>query len=146
MGKLIGTGTQGPVPYTYWTYCGGRYYRYRCQQTSYGPPTVNLTAPGGANGYPELVFADASAGIGQPGCGSSANTGVITLSATSGGAPVASQSGRYGKGGSNYNPYAMYFPFSLTFTLPAGQSGQITLTGGENGLGCGSVQYAVYQL
>ena len=146
MGRLIATGTQGPTTYTYWTYCGSRYYRYRCQQTGEGPPTVNLAAPGGGNGYPELVFASASAGIGQGGCGSSANTGVITLSATSGGAPVDSQSGRYGKGGSNYNPNAMYFPFGLTFTLPAGQSGQIQLTGGENGLGCGSIQYAVYQL
>ena len=142
IGKLLATGTQGPTTYTYWTYCGGRYYRYRCQQTGEGPPTINLTA----SSAPELVFADASAGIGEGGCGSSANTGIITLSATSGGAPVASQSGRYGKGGSNYNPNAMYFPFSLTFTLPAGQSGQITLTGGENGLGCGSIQYAVYQL
>ena len=142
MGKLLVTGTQGPTTYTYWTYCGSRYYRYRCQQTGEGPPTINLTA----SSSPELIFADASAGIGQGGCGSSANTGIITLSATSGGAPVASQSGRYGKGGSNYNPNAMYFPFSLTFTLPAGQSGQIRLTGGENGLGCGSIQYAVYQL
>ena len=50
------------------------------------------------------------------------------------------------QGGSNYNPNAMYFPFSLTFTLPAGQSGQIQLAGGENGLGCGSIRYAVYQL
>ena len=142
MGKLITTGTQGPTTYTYWTYCGNRFYRYRCQQTGEAPPTVNLTAPSS----PELIFADASAGIGQGGCGPSAGTGVITLSATSGGAPVASQSGRYGKGGSNYNPYAMYFPFSLVFTLPAGQSGQIQLAGGENGLGCGSIQYAVYQL
>ena len=142
MGRLIATGTQGHTTYTYWTYCGSRYYRYRCQQTGEGPPTVNLSA----SSAPELVFADASAGIGQGGCGSSAGTGVITLSATSGGAPVASQSGQYGKGGSNYNPYAMYFPFSLTFTLPAGQNGQIQLTGGENGLGCGSIQYAVYQL
>ncbi len=141
MGKLLATGTQGPVTYTYWTYCGSRFYRYRCQQTGSGPPSVNLTA----SSAPELVFASASAGIGLGGCGSSANTGIITLSATSGGAPVASQSGRYGKGGSNYNPNAMYFPFSLTFTLPAGQSGQIQLTGGENGLGCGSIQYAVYQ-
>ena len=146
LGKLVTTGTQGHTTYTYWTYCGNRYYRYRCQQTGEGPPTVDFTAPSGANGYPELVFADASAGIGQGGCGPSAGTGVVTLSATSGGAPVASQSGRYGKGGSNYNPYAMYFPFSLTFMLPAGQSGQITLTGGENGLGCGSIQYAVYKL
>ena len=142
MGKLLATGTQGPTTYTYWTYCGSRYYRYRCQQTGEGPPTVNLTA----SSAPELVFASASAGIGQGGCGSSANTGIVTLSATSGGAPVDSQSGRYGKGGSNYNPNAMYFPFSLTFTLPAGQSGQIQLSGGENGLGCGSIQYAVYQL
>jgi hypothetical protein len=59
---------------------------------------------------------------------------------------VSSESGQYAKGGSNYNPVDMYFPFSLTFTLPAGQSGQIQLTGGENGLGCGSIQYAVYQL
>lgn len=142
MGKLLATGTQGPTTYTYWTYCGSRYYRYRCQQTGEGPPTVNLTA----SSAPELVFASASAGIGQGGCGSSANTGIVTLSATSGGAPVDSQSGRYGKGGSNYNPNAMYFPFSLTFTLPAGQSGQIQFSGGENGLGCGSIQYAVYQL
>ena len=141
-GKLIATGTQGPTTYTYWTYCGNRFYRYRCQQTGEGPPTVNLAA----SSAPELVFTDASAGIGQGGCGPSAGTGVITLSATSGGAPVAAQSGRYGKGGSNYNPYAMYFPFSLTFTLPAGQSGQVQLTGGEDGLGCGSIQYAVYQL
>ena len=146
MGKLITTGTQGPTSYSYWGWCRGPHGLYRCLQYGTSPPTINLTAPGGANGYPELVFADASAGIGQPGCGPSANTGQITLSATSGGAPVASQSGRYGKGGSNYNPNAMYFPFSLTFTLPAGQSGQIQLTGGENGLGCGSIQYAVYQL
>ena len=142
MGRLLTTGTQGPVTYTYWTYCGSRYYRYRCQQTGEGPPTVNLTA----SSAPELVFADATAGIGQGGCGVSANTKQITLSATSGGAPVASQSGQYAKGGSNYNPVDMYFPFSLTFTLPAGQSGQIELTGGENGLGCGSIAYAVYQL
>ena len=134
--------TQGPVTYSYWGWCGSRFYRYRCIQYGTSPPTVNLTA----SSAPELVFASASAGIGQPGCGPSTNTGQITLSATSGGAPVASQSGRYGKGGSNYNPNAMYFPFSLTFTLPAGQSGQIQLTGGENGLGCGSIQYAVYQL
>ena len=44
------------------------------------------------------------------------------------------------------NPNAMYFPFGITFTLPAGQSGQIQLSGGENGLGCGAIQYAVYQL
>ena len=142
MGRLITTGTQGPTTYSYWGWCGSRFYRYRCPQYGTSPPTVNLTAASA----PELVFADATAGIGQGGCGPSAGTGVITLSATSGGAPVASQSGRYGKGGSNYNPYAMYFPFSLTFTLPAGQSGQIQLTGGENGLGCGSIQYAVYQL
>ena len=142
MGKLLGTGTQGPVTYSYWGYCGNRFYRYRCIQYGTSPPTINLTA----SSAPELVFASASAGIGQGGCGSSANTDQITLSATSGGAPIASQSGRYGKGGSNYNPNAMYFPFSLTFTLPAGQSGQIQLTGGENGLGCGSIQYAVYQL
>ena len=142
MGKLITTGTQGPTTYSYWDWCGSRFYRYRCIQYGTSPPTVNLTA----SSAPELVFADASAGIGQGGCGPSAGTGVITLSATSGGAPVASQSGRYGKGGSNYNPYAMYFPFSLVFTLPAGQSGQVQLTGGENGLGCGSIQYAVYQL
>ena len=142
MGKLLTTGTQGPVTYSYWGYCGSRFYRYRCIQYGTSPPTVNLTA----SSAPELVFADASAGIGQGGCGSSANTGQVTLSATSGGAPVASQSGRYGKGGSNYNPNAMYFPFSLMFTLPAGQSGQIQLSGGENGLGCGSIQYAVYQL
>ena len=142
VGKLITSGTQGPVTYSYWGYCGSRFYRYRCIQYGTSAPTVNLTA----SSAPELVFASASAGIGQGGCGSSANTGQITLSATSGGAPVDSQSGRYGKGGSNYNPYAMYFPFGLTFTLPAGQSGQIQLTGGENGLGCGSIQYAVYQL
>ena len=142
MGKLLATGAQGPTTYTYWTYCGGRYYRYRCIQYGTSPPTVNLTA----SSAPELVFADASAGIGQGGCGPNANTRQITLSATSGGAPVASQSAQYSKGGSNYNPNNMYFPFSLTFTLPAGQSGQITLTGGENGLGCGSIQYAVYQL
>ncbi len=142
MGKLITSGTQGPVTYSYWGYCGSRFYRYRCIQYGTSAPTVNLTA----SSAPELVFASASAGIGQGGCGSSANTGQITLSATSGGAPVDSQSGRYGKGGSNYNPNAMYFPFSLAFTLPAGQGGQIQLTGGENGLGCGSIQYAVYQL
>ena len=142
MGKLITTGTQGPTTYSYWGWCGSRFYRYRCLQYGTSPPTVNLTA----SSAPELVFADASAGIGQSGCGVSANTRQITLSATSGGAPVASQSGQYSKGGSNYNPNNMYFPFSLTFTLPAGQSGQIQLTGGENGLGCGSIQYAVYQL
>ena len=144
MGKLLTTGTQGPTTYSYWGWCYNSHtrQRYRCLQYGTNPPTVNLTA----SSAPELVFADASAGIGQPGCGPSTNTGQITLSATSGGAPIASQSGRYGKGGSNYNPNAMYFPFSLTFTLPAGQSGQIQLTGGENGLGCGSIQYAVYQL
>ena len=142
MGKLLATGTQGPSTYSYWGWCGSRYYRYRCIQYGTSPPTVNLTA----SSAPELVFADASAGIGQGGCGTNANTRQITLSATSGGAPVASQSAQYSKGGSNYNPTNMYFPFSLTFTLPAGQSGQITLTGGENGLGCGSIQYAVYQL
>ncbi len=135
-------GPVGPSTYSYWGWCGSRFYRYRCIQYGTSPPTVNLPAAS----YPQLVFADASAGIGQSGCGSSAGTGQITLSATSGGAQVASESGQYGKGGSNYNPYAMYFPFSLTFTLPAGQSGQITLTGGENELGCGSIQYAVYQL
>jgi hypothetical protein len=142
MGRLLGTGTQGPTTYSYWGWCGSRFYRYRCIQYGTSPPTVNLTA----SSAPELVFADATAGIGQPGCGVSANTKQITLSATSGGAPVASESGHYAKGGSNYNPVDMYFPFSLTFTLPAGQSGQIQLTGGENGLGCGSIQYAVYQL
>ena len=142
MGKLLATGAQGPTTYTYWTYCGGRYYRYRCQQTSEGPPTVNLTA----SSAPELVFADASAGIGQGGCGGGSNTGAITLSATSGGAPVASESGQYSKGGGYGNPNNMYFPFSITFLLPAGQSGQIQLSGGRNGLGCGSIQYAVYQL
>ena len=134
--------TQGPVTYSYWGYCGSRFYRYRCIQYGTSPPSVNLSS----QSYPQLIVATASAGIGQGGCGSSANTGQITLSATTGGAPIASQSGRYGKGGSNYNPVDMYFPFSLTFTLPAGQSGQIQLTGGENGLGCGSIQYAVYQL
>ena len=142
MGKLITTGTQGPTTYSYWGWCGSRYYRYRCIQYGTSPPTVNLTA----SSAPELVFADATAGIGQPGCGASANTKQITLSATESGATIASQSAQYAKGGSNYNPTDMYFPFSLTFTLPAGQSGQIQLTGGENGLGCGSIQYAVYQL
>ena len=142
MSKLLAAGAQGPTTYPYWGRCGSRYYRYRCIQYGTSPPTVNLTA----SSAPELVFADASAGIGQGGCGTNANTRQITLSATSGGAPVAAQSAQYSKGGSNYNPNNMYFPFSLTFTLPAGQSGQITLTGGENGLGCGSIQYAVYQL
>ena len=142
MGKLLATGTQGPVTYSYWGWCGSRFYRYRCLQYGTSAPTVNLTA----SSAPELVFADASAGIGQGGCGVNANTKQITLSATSGGAPVSSESGQYAKGGSNYNPVDMYFPFSLTFTLPAGQSGQIQLSGGENGLGCGSIQYAVYQL
>ena len=144
MGKLLATGTQGPVTSGHWGWCWlPSSHRYiRCWQTTPSPPTVNLTA----SSAPELVFADASAGIGQGGCGGSANTKQITLSATSGGAPIAAQSAQYAKGGSNYNPIDMYFPFSLTFTLPAGQSGQIQLTGGENGLGCGSIQYAVYQL
>jgi hypothetical protein len=135
-------GPVGPSTYSYWGWCGSRFYRYRCIQYDTSAPTVAVPA----KSYPQLVFADASAGIGQGGCGSNSNTGKITLSATSGGAPLASQSAQYAKGGSNYNPTDMYFPFSLTFTLPAGQSGQIQLTGGKNGLGCGSIQYAVYQL
>ena len=138
-------GPVGPSTYSYWGWCYNNYihYRYRCLQYGTSPPTVNLPLE---RNYPQLVVAAASAGIGQSGCGPSAGTGAITFSATSGGAPIASQSGRYGKGGSNYNPYAMYFPFSLTFILPAGQSGQIQLTGGENGLGCGSFSYSLYRL
>ena len=131
--------TQGPAAYSYWGWCGGRFYRYRCIQYGTSPPTVNLPT----ESYPQLVVAVASAGIGQGGCGSgAANTGILTLSATSGGATLA-QSAQYAKGGSNYNPTDMYFPFSITFVLPAGQGGQIQLSGGNNGLGCGSFMYSM---
>ena len=131
--------TQGPVTYSYWGWCGYRYYRYRCIQYGTSPPTVNLPT----ESYPQLVVAVATAGIGQGGCPSGAsNTGILTLSATSGGATLA-QSAQYAKGGSNYNPTDMYFPFSITFVLPAGQGGQIELSGGNNGLGCGSFMYSL---
>jgi hypothetical protein len=136
-------GPVGPVTYSYWGYCGSRFYRYRCIQYGTSPPSVNLPT---STAYPQLVVASATAGIGQGGCGVNSNTKQITLSATSGGAPVASESGQYAKGGSNYNPVDMYFPFSITFILPAGQSGQIQLSGGENGLGCGSFSYSLYRL
>jgi len=142
-GGVIGSPTRcGPVnpsTYSYWGWCGSRYYRYRCIQYGTSPPTVNLPT----ESYPQLVVAVATAGIGQGGCGSGAsNTGVLTLSATSGGATLA-QSAQYAKGGSNYNPTDMYFPFSITFVLPAGQGGQIQLSGGNNGLGCGSFMYSL---
>ncbi len=144
-GGVIGSPTRcgpvGPSTYSYWGWCGYRYYRYRCIQYGTSPPTVNLPT----ENYPQLVVAVATAGIGQSGCGSSANTGVLTLSATSGGATLA-QSASYSKGGSNYNPATMYFPFSITFVLPAGQGGQIELSGGQNGLGCGNFMYSLYAL
>ena len=145
-GGVIGSPTRcGPVnpsTYSYWGWCGSRYYRYRCIQYGTSPPTVNLPT----ESYPQLVVAVATAGIGQGGCGSGAsNTGILTLSATSGGATLA-QSAQYAKGGSNYNPTDMYFPFSITFVLPAGQGGQIQLSGGNNGLGCGSFMYSLYAL
>ena len=131
--------TQGPVTYSYWGWCGNRFYRYRCLQYGTAPPTVNLPT----ENYPQLVVAVATAGIGQGGCPSGAsNTKILTLSATSGGATLA-QSAQYAKGGSNYNPTDMYFPFSITFVLPAGQSGQIQLSGGDNGLGCGEFEYSL---
>ncbi len=134
--------TQGPVTYSYWGWCGSRFYRYRCLQYGASPPAVNLPT----ENYPQLVVAVATAGIGsdiQDGCGTGpANTGILTLSATSGGATLA-QSAQYAKGGSNYNPTDMYFPFSITFVLPAGQGGQIQLSGGNNGLGCGSFMYSL---
>ena len=144
MGVRVTSGTQGPVTSGYWGWCYNYHTRqhYHCWQTTTSPPTVNVAQ----QSYPQLVFADASAGIGQPGCGAGSNTGKITLSATTGGVQVASEAGQYSKGGAAYNPNNMYFPFSLTFVLPAGQSGQIQLTGGTNGLGCGQIQYAVYQL
>ena len=144
VGQVTGTPTrctQGPVTYSYWTWCGSRYYRYRCIQYGTSPPSVSLPT----ESYPQLVVAVATAGIGQAGCGSNSNTGAITLSATSGGATLA-QSAQYAKGGSNYNPVDMYFPFSITFVLPAGQGGQIQLSGGRNGLGCGNFMYSLYAL
>ncbi len=142
-GGGVGTcGPVGPSTYSYWGWCGSRYYRYRCIQYGTNPPAVSLPT----ENYPQLVVAAATAGIGQGGCGSGAsNTGILTLSATSGGAPLA-QSAQYAKGGSNYNPTDMYFPFSITFVLPAGQSGQIQLSGGRNGLGCGEFAYQLYRL
>ncbi len=144
-GGVIGSPTRcgpvGPSTYSYWGWCGYRYYRYRCIQYGTSPPTVNLPT----ENYPQLVVAVASAGIGLGGCGSSANTGVLTLTATSGGAQLA-QSASYSKGGSNYNPATMYFPFSITFVLPAGQGGQIQLSGGQNGLGCGNFMYSLNAL
>ena len=146
MGQVTGSPTRcgpvGPSTYSYWGWCGYRYYRYRCIQYGTSPPTVNLPT----ENYPQLVVAVATAGIGQGGCGSGAsNTGILTLSATSGGATLA-QSAQYAKGGSNYNPTDMYFPFSITFVLPAGQGGQIQLSGGNNGLGCGSFMYSLNAL
>ena len=147
-GRRSSSGPQscGPVQpstYSYWGWCGSRFYRYRCLQYGTSPPTVNLPT---SSTYPQLVVATASAGIGQGGCPSGAsNTGIITLSATSGGATLT-QNAQYAKGGSNYNPTDMYFPFSITFILPAGQSGQIQLSGANNGLGCGSFSYSLYRL
>ncbi len=146
-GGVTGTPTQcgpvGPSSYSYWGWCGYRYYRYRCIQYGTSPPTVNLPVE---RNYPQLVVAAATAGIGQSGCtGSSSSTGVLTLTATSGGAQLA-QSASYSKGGSNYNPITMYFPFSITFVLPAGQGGRIQLTGGRNNLGCGTFSYSLYRL
>ena len=146
-GGVTGAPTQcgpvGPSTYSYWGWCGYRYYRYRCIQYGTSPPTVNLPLE---RNYPQLVVAAATAGIGQTGCtGSSSSTGVLTLTATSEGAQLA-QSASYSKGGSNYNPITMYFPFSITFVLPAGQSGQIQLSGGRNGLGCGTFSYSLYRL
>ena len=135
-------GPVGPSTYSYWGWCGSRFYRYRCIQYGTSPPTVNLPT---SSAYPQLVVASATAGIGQGGCGSNSNTGTLTLSATSGGATLA-QSAQYAKGGSNYNPTDMYFPFSVTFVLPAGQGGQIQLSGGNNGLGCGTFSYSLYRL
>ncbi len=145
-GGVIGSPTRcgpvGPSTYSYWGWCGYRYYRYRCIQYGTSPPTVNLPT----ENYPQLVVAVATAGIGHGGCGSGAsNTGILTLAATSGGATLA-QSAQYAKGGSNYNPTDMYFPFSITFVLPAGQGGQIQLSGGNNGLGCGNFMYSLYAL
>ena len=133
--------TQGPVTSGHWGWCWlPSAHRYiRCWQTTTSPPTVNLPT----ESYPQLVVAVATAGIGQGGCPSGpSNTGILTLSATSGGATLA-QSAQYAKGGSNYNPTDMYFPFSITFVLPAGQGGQIQLSGGNNGLGCGSFMYSL---
>jgi len=146
MGQVTGSPTRcgpvGPSTYSYWGWCGSRFYRYRCNKYGTSPPSVNLPT----ENYPQLVVAVATAGIGQGGCGSGAsNTGILTLSATSGGATLA-QSAQYAKGGSNYNPTDMYFPFSITFVLPAGQRGQIQLSGGNNGLGCGSFMYSLYAL
>ena len=133
--------TQGPVTSGHWGWCWlPSAHRYiRCWQTTTSPPTVNLPT----ESYPQLVVAVATAGIGQGGCPSGpSNTGILTLSATSGGATLA-QSAQYAKGGSNYNPTDMYFPFSITFVLPAGQGGRIQLSGGNNGLGCGSFMYSL---
>jgi hypothetical protein len=148
-GGVTGAPTQcgpvGPVTYSYSGYCYNYrfHYRYPCTQYGTSPPTVNLPLE---RNYPQLVVAAATAGIGQSGCtGSSSSTGVLTLTATSGGAQLA-QSASYSKGGSNYNPITMYFPFSITFVLPAGQSGQIQLTGGRNNLGCGTFSYSLYRL
>ena len=133
-----------PSTYSYWGWCGPRWHRYRCLQYGTSPPTVNLPT---SSAYPQLVVASATAGIGQTGCtGSSSSTGVITLTAISGGATIAQQSASYSKGGSNYDPITMFFPFSITFVLPAGQGGQIQLSGGRNGLGCGSFSYSLYRL
>ena len=132
-------GPVNPSTYSYWGWCGNRFYRYRCLQYGTAPPTVNLPT----ESYPQLVVAVATAGIGKGGCPSGAsNTGILNLSATSGGATLA-QTAQYAKGGSNYNPTDMYFPFSITFVLPAGQGGQIQLSGGNNGLGCGSFMYSL---
>ena len=139
IGSPTSCGPVGPSTYSYWGWCGYRYYRYRCIQYGTSSPTANLPT----ESYPQLVVAVATAGIGQGGCGSGAsNTGILTLSATSGGATLA-QSAQYAKGGSNYNPTDMYFPFSITFVLPAGQGGRIQLSGGNNGLGCGSFMYSL---
>ncbi len=144
-GGGVGTcGPVGPSTYSYWGWCYNDYihYRYRCLQYGTSPPTVTLPT----ESYPQLVVAAATAGIGQGGCPSGAsNTGILTLSATSGGATLA-QSAQYAKGGSNYNPTDMYFPFSITFVLPASQGGQIQLSGGNNGLGCGEFAYQLYKL
>ena len=73
------------------------------------------------------------------------NAGILTLSGTSGGATLA-QSAQYTKGVSNYNLADMYFPFSITFVLLAGQGRQIELSSGQNGLGYANFMYSLYAL
>ena len=116
-----------------------------CGPVGYYPPTAYIPVD---YTYAQLVVATATAGIGAPsyGCSSHSYTGNITLSATVGGSQVASESGQYSIGRSTMNPNHMYFPFSITFVVPAGQSGQIQLAGGINGLGCGIFSYSLYRL